>query len=146
MVGTREVDREAWADVIRELMKTETRGKKEPLARLLEVNARTITHWLDKTTKVSEASIRQVAEKTGRSSIELLVHVGYYSPDEVAVVDRGDPDPDDEAMRLIIDSDFPPRVKMRMIQRLEELRARDRVREAEEVRWWIEQTAGATGT
>jgi hypothetical protein len=49
-------------------------------------------------------------------------------------------------MRLIIDSDFPPRVKMRMIQRLEELRARDRVREAEEVRWWIEQTAGATGT
>jgi hypothetical protein len=146
MVESREVDREAWADVIAELMTSEARGKKEPLARLLGVNARTITHWLAKTTRVSEASIRQVAEKTGRSSIELLVRVGYYSPDEVAIVDRGTPDPDDEAMRLIVETDFPPRLKMRMIQRLEELRAKDRAREAEEVRWWIEQTAGATET
>lgn len=139
MDADRTVDRAAWAEIVAEILRAETKGKKEPLARLLGVNVRTITHWLNQTAGVSEASIRQVADRTNRSAIDLLVRVGFYRPDEVTTAARPAVDPDDEAQRLILESPFTPRVKARMLQRLEELRDRDRKREADEVRFWIEQ-------
>lgn len=139
-VSERKIDRAAWSDVVSELIATETRGKKAPFARLVGVDPRTIDHWLKGTVNVMEESVRRVARATGRAPMDMLVRVGYYQRDEIgAAVDQPAPDPDDEAMRLIIDSPFPPRLKVRMIQRLEELRARDRQREADEVRFWIEQ-------
>lgn len=73
----------------------------------------------------------------------MLVRVGYYRPDEVTIVPHSEPDPDDEVMRMILDSGQPAHIKKRMIERLDELRARERAREAEEVAFWIEQARGA---
>ena len=138
-VAERRIDRDAWAGLVGKLVTGKSRGNKSAFARTVGVTARTLDRWLAAEVDVSEASVRAVARAFDLDAMELLVGVGYYRAEEVMATERREPDPDDEAMRLIIDSDFPPRIKMRMIQRLEELRERDRAREAEEVRWWIEQ-------
>jgi len=88
--------------------------------------------------------VREVARRLHRSPIELLVRVGYY--DEAEMAPAPDPRGDsvsDPALEAILGTDLPPRVKQRMIQRLDAIRAEQRDREVAEVQWWIEQAKGA---
>jgi len=77
---------------------------------------------------------------------DLLVRVGYYRPGDFTAP----PPPSthdlaqDEALRIIEESDFPPRIKARMRQRLAELRAQRAASEVEEVKWWLDQARGAS--
>lgn len=83
VVAGGEVDRVEWARVVRELLAELTRGKKAPLARLLGFSERTIDRWLLGTVDVNESSIRQVATRSGRPAMELLIRVGFYSRDQL---------------------------------------------------------------
>lgn len=148
-VSGRKVDREAWAKVVAELMAAETRGKITPFAKLVDVNPRTVSHWLDRDVNVSEESVRKVAAATKRAPMDLLVAVGYYSRAEVSP-ER--PDADDPEMDLILALAVDEDMKMRMIERLLELRRRDNDRLEEikrqdqerrmaDLRWIVERGA-----
>lgn len=144
-VGERRVNREAWAEVVSRLINQETAGNQSRFAALVGVTYKTIRRWLKGESDVSEDSVRQVARAVGISPLELLMRVGYYSPSDLDA-----PTPveqlaagDDRALQVILEADVPPRVKQRMIHRLQELRRRQVEREVDEVRWWIEQARGA---
>jgi hypothetical protein len=77
------VDREAWATLVRELLASETRGKKLPFARLIGRDARTVDRWLRCEVAVEEESVRAVARALNRPPGELLVRVGYYRPNDL---------------------------------------------------------------
>lgn len=141
--GQRRVDRAEWAALIRELMTAETKGRKEPFARVIGVNSRTITRWLDRDVDVSEGSVRLVARTLGRQPMDLLIRVGYYRQADLLPqpVPRGAED-DDHVVERIQAADLPPAEKRRMLERLRKLRADQRARELDEVGWWIDSAAG----
>lgn len=141
-VSAGRIDRAAWAAVVQRLINEEAGGNKTKFAGLIGRTYKTINRWLNSEGSVSEGSVRAVAEALHISPVELLVKVGYYSEADLVVQPPPLDSENDEALQAILESDFPPRVKMRMIRRLEELRARERAHELEEVKWWIEQ-AGA---
>lgn len=139
-VTERSIDKAAWSELIGRLIAQETGGNKSRFAALVGVNYKTVLRWLAKEGEVSIESVGQVADAVGVSPIELMVRVGYYRTHDIPQADpKPARDPDDEALRIILESEFPNRIKMRMIQRLEQLRDRDRQRESDEVRFWIEQ-------
>lgn len=124
LVATGVVDRSAWAEVVRELLPI-TKGKKATLARLLGVDPKTIDLWLDCKVSVSEASVRQVADKTERNAMELLIRVGYYSLREMPF----QPVPDeilDEEIAVVLESNLDDQTKAEIIRELERWRAEDR--------------------
>ncbi|NIL59715.1 hypothetical protein HCB18_24700 [Salinispora arenicola] len=139
------IDRAEWAAVVREVLETETGGKKEPLARLLKINSKTLNRWLGEEVDVSEEYVRLVARTTGRDPMGLLTRVGYYQPADLT----GRPAPtqqeiaEDAALRAIEESGHPPRVKARMRERLHELRRQRKAAEVEEVQWWIDHAKEA---
>ncbi|MET7949267.1 helix-turn-helix transcriptional regulator [Micromonospora sp. NPDC005324] len=137
-MGERTVNREAWAAVVAQLVRDEAGGNTTAFAKLVGVTYKTVRRWLTQETDVSEDSIRQVANALHVKPGPLLVRAGFYSPDEIAG-DQAPADADDPAMRVILESDVPPRVKQRMIQRLQALRAKDSERHVDEVKWWIDQ-------
>lgn len=140
-MADRTINREAWAALLAELIKTESRNKKAAFARLAGVDPKSINLWLARAVDVSEESVRRVARAVGRSPIDMLVQVGYYSAAEVEQAPAAPVSPEnDPALKVILETDLPPRVKQRMIQRLKDLRAAQQEREVEEVRWWIDQT------
>lgn len=98
-VGERKIDREAWAKLISDLIRTETRGKIAPFARLVGRDPRTVSRWLAAEMDVREDSVRAVARALNRSTMDLLVRIGYYSDEEVGTL----PPPD----QLIV----PPEVR-----------------------------------
>lgn len=139
-VAARSVDRQAWANVVSQLIAQETAGNKSRFAALVSVTYKTVTRWLNMESDVSEESVRQVARAVGVSPMELLVRVGYYEAADMAAPSDTHPiPPDDKALQVILEADIPPRVKQRMIQRLQQLRER----EVDEVQWWIDQARGA---
>ncbi|MFE7870016.1 hypothetical protein ACFUYE_06665 [Micromonospora humida] len=144
------IDREAWARVVSDLIAQETgtqakpQGNKSAFAQLVGVTYKTVLRWTQAASDVSEDSVRQVARALHISPLELLVRVGYYTGDDLnAAMQAAGPttriDQADPALQVILESDVPPRVQQRMIQRLEALRARDAERHVDEVRWWIDQ-------
>lgn len=137
----RSIDRAAWADVIRELMTSHTRGKKEPFARRLGINSRSVSRWLDQEVDVSEESVRLVARTFDVTPVQLLVRVGYYQHGELRQPHLyGVDDPDaDPALKVIEDSEQPDHVKDRMRERLYELRRQRTEAEVDEVKWWLNQ-------
>lgn len=141
------IDREAWAKVINQLIAEETRGNKSRFANLVGVTYKTVLRWTQQASDVSEDSVRQVARALRISPLMLLVQVGYYTDADLgAAAEVTAPaalDQDDPALQAILAADVPPRVKQRMIQRLQELRARDAERHVDEVRWWIDQAREA---
>lgn len=70
------VDRAAWAKVVRRLMDKHASGRKATFGKLVGVDPRTVTDWLGEVYSVRDAMVRQVAEKTGESAIDLLIEVG----------------------------------------------------------------------
>ncbi|MFI2650170.1 hypothetical protein [Micromonospora fulviviridis] len=147
------INREAWATVVSQLIAEETgtpakpEGNKSRFAELVGVTYKTVLRWTQGASDVSEDSVRQVARALHISPLTLLVQVGYYTDADLgaaaSVVTPAPLDKDDPALRAILDADVPPRVKQRMIERLQELRARDVERQVDEVRWWIDQSRGA---
>lgn len=77
------VDRKKWAAFIEELLGEMPRRNKRALGRLTGFSERTIDRWLARSHGVDESSVRQVAERTGRNPIELLIRVGVYGQDEM---------------------------------------------------------------
>jgi hypothetical protein len=139
----REVDRGEWSKIVQELIDERTKGKKEPFARLVGVYARTLSHWLDSTVAVSESSVRQVADRTGRNAIAMLIRVGYYTLTEVIDAVRLLQRTDDPAMQVIARADLPEDVKARIRARLDRRRAAQAAAEADEVRGWLDEAEGA---
>lgn len=77
------VDRAEWAKFVDELLDEDPKRKKAPLSRRLGISERTLDRWLGKLNDVSEASVRQVAERTGRNAMDLLIRVGVYRREEM---------------------------------------------------------------
>lgn len=142
-VAERSVDRAAWARLIAELINTEAGGNTTRFAQLVGVTYKTVRRWILQQTEVSEDSIRQVADALHITPAKLLVGVGLYRPDELAAPAAPEPVADDPALQAILEADVPPRVKQRMIQRLQQLRQADQQRYVDEVRFWLDQTRGA---
>lgn len=141
-VAARSVDRQAWANTVSNLIEQETRGNKTRFANLVGVSYKTVLRWLAEESDVSEESVRQVARAIGVPPMQLLVRVGFYAADELAATEPAAA-AEDPALREILESDLPTHRKQRLIQRLQQMRARDTEREVDEVRWWIDQARGA---
>lgn len=82
-VSAGEFDRAEWAKVVNELLDEIPRRNKTELFRRIGFTDRTIDRWLNQQVDVAESSIRQVAERTGRKPMEMLIRVGYYKRDEM---------------------------------------------------------------
>lgn len=139
-VADRPIDRNAWADLISELIRTEARGRKAAFARLVGVDPKTISHWLDGTVGVSEASVRRVATALNRRAADILIQLGYYSADELAA-ERPAPaenERQDEELQLILTSGLPMAAKEELIRLLEEERAQDQQRRLDRTRRMID--------
>lgn len=132
-MGSRRINREAWATIVEDLVFRHCRGKKAPFARIVGVAPRTVDRWLRAEVDVSEASVREVARALGIPAVDLLVAAGYFDARDLADV-QGDP-----ALQMIYESDLPDHVKDRLVERLREMRQR----ELDDVQWWIEQARGA---
>lgn len=74
------VDRGAWAKVVQRLMDKHAHGRKATFAKLVGVDPRTVTDWLGEVYTVRDAMVRQVADRTGESALELLIEVGVLAP------------------------------------------------------------------
>lgn len=146
VVADGSIDREAWAAVVSQLIAEESGGNKSRFAALVGVTYKTVLRWTRAESDVSEDSVRQVARALHISPLALLVKVGYYTEADLDAVAPSTvtvaPD-DDPALQVILESDVPPRMKQRMIQRLQTLRERDAERQVDEVQWWIDQARGA---
>lgn len=148
-VAERKINRGAWARLVAALVESETRGKKATFARLVGVDPRTISRWLNSEVDVSEESVREVARGLHLSPIELLIRVGYYSPNELSILPPPAPPAEvDEVIDLILAAEgFTNEEKMNMILRIQDereaQRAHERQRELNQVRWWMEQRKGA---
>jgi transcriptional regulator with XRE-family HTH domain len=99
-VADRPIDRQAWAQLVADLIASETGGNKAAFARRVGVDPKTINHWLAGNVDVSEASVRRVADALGRRPLDLLVAVGYYRADEVGA-EPGAPPPLDPDVLLL---------------------------------------------
>ncbi|MEV0805764.1 hypothetical protein [Micromonospora sp. NPDC050200] len=121
MVG--EVDVNEWAKVVRELLDSETRGKKAPFARAVGVDVRTVSNWLDRAVAVREANVRRVAETFELNPVELLVRVGVLQPADLPY--RPTDEEIDEEQRAVLESDLDDETKAEVLQQLEEMRAAD---------------------
>lgn len=82
-MAQRRIDRDAWANVIADLIRRLHRGNKSAFARQVGITTRTLDRWLAASVDVSEASVRQIAERIGRNPLDLLVMVGYYRAEEL---------------------------------------------------------------
>lgn len=143
-VSGRSIDRTAWAGIVSRLIAQETGGNKTHFAQLVGVTYKTVLRWLAQDGDVSPERVAQVADACHMSPIELMLQVGYYRHADLPEPSPAQPaDIEDEALRAIVEAGYPSRIKMRMIQRLTELRAEQRRRELDEVRWWIDQAKGA---
>ncbi|PZG15063.1 hypothetical protein C1I95_20360 [Micromonospora craterilacus] len=143
-MAERSVNRETWAAFIADAIQHYAGGNTTRFADLVGVKYKTVRRWLTKETDVSEESIRAVGRALSIKPSVLLVRVGLYDATEVDATPTPEPVADDDpALREILEADVPPHVKQRLIQRLQQVRARDAERQADEVRWWINQARGA---
>lgn len=138
-VTARKIDRGAWARQVARLIEQESNGNKSRFAAQVGVTYKTINRWLNSEGDVKEENVREVARTLGIKPRDLLVLVGYYDEDELRPPPATQGIGDDEAVRMIEESDLPPSMKKRMLDRLQRRRSAERTEEADEVRWWIEQ-------
>lgn len=140
-VAVRRINREAWAAEIRRLIDEEAGGNRAKFSTLVGSSYKTVGRWLDQSVDVSEESVRAVARALHIAPMDLLVRVGYYQQSDLNVTPGPTPAEvaADPALRVIEDSDQPPRVKARMRERLYELRRQRQAAEVDEVKWWLDQ-------
>lgn len=101
----RTIDRSAWASVVRELVRELDGGNKSAFARRVGYTTKTVDRWLAGAVDVSEGAIRQVADRCKRNPVELLVAIGYYRPDELALARPTYPDPREDPVIVRIMAD-----------------------------------------
>lgn len=122
--------------MLSELIEQETGGNKARFAAILGVDRRTITRWLDRSSAVSEESVRGVARHLGLPVGDLLVRLGYYTAEDLPaepIAERLLVE-DDAAIKLIRESEAPPSLKRELIEHLLAQRAeheRQRLAEAQ---------------
>lgn len=125
LVATGVVNRQEWADVVRELLAEFTNGKKAPFARLVGVDVTTLGKWTRCDVSVSEAMVRQVAAKTNRNPIDLLIRVGFYTKEQMPTRDIDDVI--DDEIQLVLDNDeLNDEQKAAIIKQLEAWRTEDK--------------------
>lgn len=134
------MDRAAWARVVRQAMAERTRGKITPFARLVEVNPRTVSRWIDEEVDVSEESVREVARKIDVSPITLLIEVGYYSHAEASA--GGELDEEEE---MVLRADVDDETKRRALEQLHLMRLRDKRRRMEDLGFLLGRSPGDVG-
>lgn len=157
LVATGEMDRSEWAAIVQELLDELGPRMKAKFARTLETDPKTIDNWLAGRVKVTEESIRKVAERTGHNAMEWLIRVGYYRVDDLPYRPDGltDEEITDEEQRVIANADLDDETKKAIIDELEEMRAhderlleeqreRDKQRRMREIAWRIEQARSTT--
>lgn len=83
IVATGSVDKAKWAAAVRRLMDKHANGKKATFGKLVGVDPRTVSFWLDEEYTVREAMVRQVADRTGESALDLLVEVGVFAARDI---------------------------------------------------------------
>lgn len=140
----RPIDRAAWAELIGELIRTETAGRKATFARLVGVDPKTISHWLAGTVDVAEASVRRVADALGRRPADMLIRVGYYRADEFAAAAEEPPERDEE-VEAIMSARLSNSLKRELLQVLAEERLRDKQRRMEQMQRLIAAERRRTG-
>ncbi|AYF31070.1 hypothetical protein CSH63_27255 [Micromonospora tulbaghiae] len=129
-MATGEVNRQEWAEVIRELLNDEieaqggrAHGAKTRFAMKVGVSVRTVDTWLRKDVDVRESSVRAVAEAYGRNLMELMIRVGFYATEQMPY--QPTEEEIDEEQRAVLESDLDDETKAEILQQLEEMRAAD---------------------
>ena len=97
------VDRDAWAQLVGDLMARESRGKKVPFARKIGVDPRTVDRWLRQEVDVKEESVRAVAGALDLRAIDLLVQVGVYKAADITPPVYPDPREDPVIQHILAD-------------------------------------------
>jgi hypothetical protein len=155
-VATGEVNREAWAEVVRELINREAEernrkhGAKTRFAAAAKVSVRTVDTWLRCEVDVKESSVRNVSEAYGLDVMELMIRVGFYAPSEMPY--QPTDEEIDEEQRQVIESDLDDETKAEILRELDAMRAhderlleeqreRDKQRRMRELAWRIEQAS-----
>lgn len=100
-MATGAVDKRKWADAVRRLMDKHAGGKKATFAKLVGVDPRTVSFWLDEEYTVRDAMVRQVADRTGESALALLIEVGALAANTVPALGI---DPEDAWIVAVIQS------------------------------------------
>lgn len=142
-VAPRKIDRGEWARQVARLVDQETAGNKSRFGTRVGVTYKTVNRWLNSEVDVSEEKVREVARAFHIHPADLLVRVGYYAAADFTTPPPASTDDNDPARKRILATDLPPHMKRRMLERLENLRAAQREREAEDVQWWIDQAREA---
>lgn len=133
MTDAAEIDRAAWAALIAALVNAEAGGNQTKFANKVGATPRNVSRWLECEVAVKPESVTKVARALDRSPVELLVRVGYLSPQEVT---GGGNEPLDPEVRrwvaILADPDVPAetkeamRAQMRLwagqVERMEQMR------------------------
>lgn len=145
-VSERKVDRDAWAHEVALLIDQEAKGNKSAFARRVGIpSVRNIDRWLARTVNVSEESVRQVARALNLPVVELLIKVGYYRPGELPDSPAPQRSGDDEARRVIEESNAPPSLKRELLEHLARQRAEHERQRLAEIERMLEVARRAGG-
>lgn len=115
-------------------------GRKATFGKLVGVDPRTVTDWLAGVYAVREAMVRQVADKTGESAIDLLVEVGVFSARDLTPA--GIPAEDAWIVELVNSYAFSPAKKKQLTAVLLEQERREREERLRRLREQIEVLGG----
>lgn len=138
------INRNAWAQLVAELIQSQTRGKKAPFARLIGVDTRSLDRWLKCEVKVSEESVRDVARAFNLNPMDLLVAVGYYQVAEVAPPTPVDPRLDPVIQRILADPTWTEEEKIVLVQRELDRIERERQQRLADYEWYLRQRNAAS--
>lgn len=138
-VGEGKIDRAAWADLMTDLIRSETSGKKAPFARLIGVDTRTLDRWLRREVDVREESVRAVARNLDRRPMDLLVRVGYYQLNDVSPPAPVDPREDPVIQAILGNRRLNENEKTMLVKREIERIERERAQRLADYEWYLQQ-------
>lgn len=107
------VDREAWATLIADLIQREAGGNKAAFARLVGLKTvKTLDRWLAEAVNVRAETVSQVARALNLPAFELLAKVGYVHADEALLKGLDTIAEDRKALAYVrAQEDLPERVR-----------------------------------
>lgn len=143
-VSERKVDRDAWANLLQQLIDQESGGNKAAFARRVGIpSVRSLDRWLARSVNVSEESVRQIARELSLPVVDMLVLAGFYRPDEMSIADQREREhmssgEDADAVRTIEESDAPPSLKRELLEHLRTQRVEHERQRLAEIQRMIE--------
>lgn len=120
-------------------LRTSTGMSRPELARRLSVDPTTVWRWETGRQKPESTAVPEALAALFRLDLDEVLAAAGLRPDPPAVVEP--PEERDEEMELILTAKVNERMKMRMIERLLELRERDKQRRMEDIRYILERGA-----